>query len=163
MTENEFAKLGRAADQPRPVIGATPNGDKTLLYGYDVERLTWHTYQKDDVLHLVVYTWPMGGNPADIEVRQVDQEEFSDALSSPDVKEGKLALHVKNAFLPCEMLVPNKRLYPEACDMAFCQGMLAKGVRLPFTTYNNKRDLTKRFHGFRADQMTPIADRVPSP
>ncbi len=39
-----------------------------------------------------------------------------------------------------EDFVPNKRLYPESCDLEFCELLLSKGVRLPFTTFNENAD-----------------------
>ncbi|WP_316207486.1 hypothetical protein [Bradyrhizobium sp. SZCCHNR3118] len=41
-------------------------------------------------------------------------------------------------------LVPNKRLYPEACDFDFCMKLAALGVHLPFTTYGSLGDLSGR-------------------
>lgn len=35
--------------------------------------------------------------------------------------------------------IPNKRIYPEACDYGFCCFLHNEGVTLPFTTYNEER------------------------
>lgn len=47
---------------------------------------------------------------------------------------------------PIEQLIPDKRLYPDACDAEFCGLLMRKGALLPFTTFNDKRE-PKQFHG----------------
>lgn len=42
--------------------------------------------------------------------------------------------------------VPNKRLYPEACDYDFCKALARMGVHLPFTTFQSERP-HKQYHG----------------
>lgn len=42
--------------------------------------------------------------------------------------------------------VPDKRLYPEACDYEFCSLLAQDGVNLPFTTFNDERE-PKQYHG----------------
>lgn len=42
--------------------------------------------------------------------------------------------------------VPDKRLYPEACDYEFCCLLAQDGVNLPYTTFNDEREL-KQYYG----------------
>lgn len=167
MTENEFERLNRTAPAPVPTIGPTPAGDRTLLLGWsagswagDLPNLTWHAYQRDDVLHLVVYARPPSGDPKDLAVRAIDASDFR---IGHEVACGDVALHMSGERLPCQSLVPWKRLYPEACDMAFCQDLVSKGISLPFTRYDPERDLSRTFLAFVADEMVPEASEAPTP
>lgn len=42
--------------------------------------------------------------------------------------------------------IPDKRLYPEACDYQFCRIMQRLGYELPFTSWNNDRE-EKQYYG----------------
>lgn len=84
-------------------------GDRTLLYGYDCDRNTYHVYLKDDLVHLAVY------------------------------KYGDATVSAITEFEQLRDLVPNKRLYPESCDYEFCKFLKEAGVYLSFTTHNSKR------------------------
>jgi hypothetical protein len=45
-------------------------------------------------------------------------------------------------------LIPNKRLYPEACDFVFCFELAKREIALPFTTYGTMRtDPNQQFIG----------------
>jgi hypothetical protein len=55
--------------------------------------------------------------------------------------------HFSGEFVPTG-LVPNKRLYPEACDAEFCAFLKQQGVHLPFTTWSDKRE-PQQYHGKR--------------
>ena len=37
--------------------------------------------------------------------------------------------------------VPDKRLYPECCDYEFCTLLNEKGVNLPFTTWQDRKEV----------------------
>lgn len=45
-----------------------------------------------------------------------------------------------------EDYVPNKRLYPAKCDLEFCSLLKQKGIRLPFTTWENNVE-EKQYYG----------------
>jgi len=49
-------------------------------------------------------------------------------------------------FPICE-LIPDKRLYPEACDLDFCDRLISRGFRLPFTIFNPRRKKKGEFFG----------------
>lgn len=97
-------------------IGVVPGPDRTLLYGYDCDRNTWHTFQKDGQLHKAVY---LGSN------REFIVKESGDAFD---------ARH----------LIPNKRLYPEACDFTFCLQLKRLDLYLSFTTFGSLFDHDRR-------------------
>jgi hypothetical protein len=102
------------------MVGATNDTDCTLLYGYDTDRRTWHVYQKGGWLYRVIY---IGTNP---DLVSADTAERMDARA----------------------LIPNKRLYPEACDFVFCFELAKREIALPFTTYGTMRtDPNQQFIG----------------
>jgi len=92
--------------------------DRTLLWGYIQGRRSWHIYLKDGGIHKYVY-----------KVMLVEPGEHS-------------LYDVVEAI----QLIPNKRLYPEACDFEFCKMIIRRGINLPFTTWQDNRE-DKQFHG----------------
>jgi hypothetical protein len=107
MTKEEYQLLKgpRAAFNPARLRN---QADRTLLLGYDQLGNSRHTYLQGGVLHHVVYAYP-----ADLQC----------SCSSDD-----------GAFQLSD-LVPNKRIYPEACDLEFVEILRANDIHLPFTTY----------------------------
>lgn len=96
--------------------------DRTLLWGYTVERYSHHVFIKDGELRMVVY----GSN-----------------VEEPFV--------MKRGSIPVLEIVPNKRLYPDACDLEFCNRLLEMRVNPPFTTFRFDRPASK-FHGKTFDE-----------
>lgn len=79
---------------------------RTLLYGYTVDRDTWHVYiNYEGHIKTVKYAGLAG------EVEQI---------------------HPRCN----KQYVPNKRLYPAKCDYEFCKLLKEAGVHLPFTTFD---------------------------
>jgi hypothetical protein len=115
MSPDEFSNLkiaeqntsNRFHDGGPKFVEAIDNGSKTLLYGYNSDRNTHHVYQDDNQIHLVVYN---------------HQNEVIKQLS--------------DVSLPVTSIMPDKRLYAEACDFKFCMELQEAGVLLPFTNYN---------------------------
>lgn len=77
--------------------------DRTLLYGYTCDRKTFHVYLKDKEIHTVFY---------DISYEEKDPNPIKMA-----------EVHVMSN----RDYIPDKRLYPEACDYQFCKLLLASG------------------------------------
>lgn len=99
---------------------ATP---RTLLYGYDCDRNTHHLYSDEDgnvILH--VYSTTFGAGAGDEEYHTKELINFSEA-----------------GIVDLEVLLPNKRLYPQYCDFDTCVTLKSKGVDLPFTVYAEQR------------------------
>lgn len=129
MNIDEFQGLNRVEAAPL-MIRAQPGPDRTLLYGYDVDRLTHHVFQRDGLLHKVVYA----GTTAPVVV----SHDFGSELNA--------------ASLP-----PNKRLYPEACDAAFCRLLMQMGVHLSFTTFGNMAYTPRTdFFGFEPNDESAL-------
>lgn len=123
MTRDQYDALQNAVPVVPMVSAAklTDQSDRTLLWGYDCDRHSWHVFLRGGIIERYVYGrgW------------------FTDSSSSD---------HKRDEFWPAEQLVPNKRLYPEACDAEFCALLINAGAFLPFTTFNDERE-TKQFYG----------------
>lgn len=101
--------------------------DRTLLYGYTCERESFHVYLENGVLVRVIYN------------------------------HARLLLDVvSGAALAVGRLIPDKRLYPEACCAEFCTLLVEQGHHLPFTTFNDERDLSVQFQGKRLSELCCI-------
>lgn len=98
---------------------------RTLLFGYTCDRETWHVYLDDDgAIKRVIYGYP------------------NTCLSVAD----------ESTLLP-EECIPNKRLYPEACDLEFCCALKELGLNLPFTVFNSDRE-PGRWYGLRHEDLS---------
>lgn len=117
MTEEQLEMLNKVElmDDLVTINDLTDKSDRTLLFGYDCDRVTFHIYIKDEEIHNVYY----GGYNAD------KIEKF---------------LAVTN-----EDYIPDKRLYPNCCDYEFCSLLTSRKIYLPFTTYDSKRDKKKYY------------------
>ena len=156
MNESEFKALRQAEQKPEPSVSAIQGPDRTLLYGYDTDRNTWHVYQEGGILNLLVYS---GAKVETARLMKADGvEDFRQQLW---LAERNYAIHLSGESLPCSILVPNKRLYPEACDAAFSQLMLSLGQDLPFTNFNPDRE-AKDFHGWQASAIEPYEPPAPA-
>jgi hypothetical protein len=105
---------------------------KTLLYGYDCDRNTWHVYQNaTGEIFLYIY-------------KGLSFSRTGEVLELTPIKE----LCVTNEGIGSyEELIPNKRLYPQYCDYTFCSFLKREGVHLPFTTYEMPKNDSIPFAG----------------
>ncbi|WP_316196677.1 hypothetical protein [Bradyrhizobium sp. SZCCHNS3053] len=115
MTQDELKAL-ELIDQTPITMSADEGADRTLLYGYDCQRYTWHIYQKGGEIHRAIY----------LESNQTAYEFDSET------------------HFVATALIPDKRLYPEACDFDFCVKLVSIGISLPFTHYGTLGDLAGR-------------------
>jgi hypothetical protein len=97
--------------------------DRTLIYGYDTDRNTFHVYLKDEIIYVVKYT-------------------FSKEVILY-VDEG--VMFSNNGY------VPNKRIYPACCDAEFCMRLKKEGVYLPFTTFEDRPE--EDFYGYTWEEI----------
>jgi hypothetical protein len=117
MKLEEFQTLElRSASPVR--IGPMGEETRTLLYGYDTDRRTYHVFQHQGELHLTIFT-PGSDGP-----KIIDQKH--------------------DATLALTDIIPNKRVYPALSDFGFCLAIMNKGVSLPFTTFDPKQTLESR-------------------
>jgi len=103
---------------------------RTLAYGYTCERDSFHVYIQDGAINKVVYRF---AEPASVLIEHK---------------------HEREGLLLTEC-VPDKRLYPELCDFAFCALLKARGVEMSFTTWKDRTptELGRRYHGQLLEQL----------
>lgn len=91
---------------------------RTLLYGYTLERDTWHVYlDENGKIQTVKYGY---GEDAPINAINVSwNEEY----------------------------IPSKRLYAEKCDFEFCSLLKQHNITLNFTTANFEKEFNDQYHG----------------
>ena len=118
MDRQEFLKINE--DRIRPFVlhvrMLKDQSDRTLLYGYNCDRSTWHVYMLKGTIYLHHYT--------------PDSQLRKESCAAWEASE----------------LIPDKRLYPEACDAEMCKLLAGFGVHLPFTTFNEARPKSQ-FYG----------------
>ena len=130
MTLKELEKLNRLEHKQFEIIKAedmSNTEDRTLIYGYTCERESFHVYIKDKEIHVVIY-----------------RTTYSDPRRPEQMRE----------IIPtiAREYVPDKRIYPAACDFEFCRLLQDRGVTLPFTYYDD-RDTNKKFFAFTLEDM----------
>jgi len=128
MNQEQYKALVHLATAAR-LISVSDLADKsarTLVYGYTCNRDTFHVYLKDGQIHKVVYTFDR---------TLIDQ--FSGSEIEP------------------EACVPDKRIYPEACDYEFCMLLKKFDAYMPFTGFNENRDMLQQFHGNLLEELQP--------
>lgn len=99
--------------------------ERTLAYGYDTERNTWHAYIKDSKIHVLLTN-----------------------------HEGHALVYNSAESMPIEAMRPNKRVYPDTVDLDFAQIMRTRGYELPFlghfsfsTADSVRRQMTRGYKG----------------
>ena len=115
MTSEELRIVKGLRSDPKmiKVDDLKDKSDRTLLYGYTCERKTWHVYLKSGNIHVIEYR------------------------------------HDYTRYLPDELVeiepkcnedyIPDKRLYPTACDFEFCMMLKSQCCDLPFTSEDNRQ------------------------
>lgn len=101
-------------------------GDRTLIYGYDLERDTIHVYLKDGEIHYVRSRGASG-------------------------QRGGVADYQHGKTLPASLLSPSKRAYPARTDYVAAQRMAALGCDLCFTTFEEVELPESGFYGMVVD------------
>lgn len=103
---------------------------RTLIYGYDVDRNSFHVYLSyNGKICAVLYSYP------DKILSTWDE----DSAGFPEGVTTNLEW------------IPNKRVYPECCDYDFCRILQERGVDVPYTTYDTTRKLDRLFWGYAPD------------
>ena len=121
MKKEEFEKL----ELTKVIIASDliNKKDRTLLYGYTCARETFHVYLKNMKIHVVIY-----------------QNYYGCETVKPK--------NMREIIVKSNMdYIPDKRLYPETCDFEFCKLLKEKDIHLPFTNFNNDREVSD-FYGF---------------
>lgn len=91
---------------------------RTLLYGYTLERDTWHVYlDEKGEIQTVKY-----GYGEDAPIKKIN-------------------------VLWNDEYIPSKRLYAEKCDFEFCSLLKQHNITLNFTTANFENEFHDQYHG----------------
>jgi hypothetical protein len=120
MNEVQFSDLTMMHKSHVLVSDLTDQSNRTLIYGYDCDRHTFHLYIKDRQFHVHYYVMK------------------------------KTLSHSCTESLDIRACIPDKRVYPESCDYEFCQLLKYRDVGIPFTTYDRvraKRLKRRKYHG----------------
>lgn len=139
MNHEQFKQL-QAAPHETNLLGIDDLANRTprtLIFGYTVDRDTFHVYLgADGLIHILLYSelWaPEDSND--------DRPRFL-ILSHTVGENGGVTDNAR--------FTPSKRIYPESCDLEFCQVLRRYSVNLPFTTYSENSDAKRleRFGGY---------------
>jgi hypothetical protein len=96
----------------------TNKSARTLLYGYTIERDTWHVYlDQNGVIQTVKYGYGEDSPIYPINVKWNDE------------------------------YIPSKRLYAEKCDFEFCFLLKQRNISLNFTTATFEKEFNDQYHG----------------
>lgn len=113
MNQNEYDAFRlEEAKAAAPTVAARDVGaaDRTLAYGYDVDRNSFHVYAHRGILYVRSYN---------------HRRELLDTISGPE--------------LHAEALRPNKRVYPQYTDGHFARIMRDLGFPLSFTPWSEPK------------------------
>ena len=117
MNLREFENLKKVEEEQISVLDLVDRQNRTLIYGYTVDRYDFHLYLYDDSFFLLIYS----GNNI------IKKEMYIDTINDEDC-------------------IPDKRVYPEQSDYEFCELLIRNGNHIPFTTFNENIEL-KKFYG----------------
>lgn len=122
MTKRELEILQQIAPEENliDISMLADRSDRTLLWGYTCARSSWHVYIGYGDIQLYCYEG----------IERWRKTIFHKELNKFEVEE----------------VIPDKRLYPEACDYEFCKLLKSKGAYLPFTIYQENRPYSQ-FYG----------------
>ncbi len=102
--------------------------DRTLLYGYTCDRETWHVYLKHKKIHAIKYK--------------------NNYIRKCPVYVEKILICDNSDY------IPNKRLYPTACDYEFCMRLKERGYELPFTSPDDREKT--QYYGYTLEDVIPV-------
>jgi len=121
MSPEELAEYLRVQPQLERVFGSDVDGDnRTLLYGYDLDRQTIHVYLDGSVIHKHVY----------------------------DYTDETLSHEAHHVWDPVELMAGQKRFYPERCDAQFSALLRQAGAEPCFTNFDERVYQGSRFRDY---------------
>jgi hypothetical protein len=146
MNRDEYKTLTTSSPAKNAVITADQllnRMPRTLIYGYTLERHTFHVYLGlDEAIHVLVYK----------DVSDDPETGAARYLILDHAGPGGRQLESNREFLP------SKRAYPESCDFEFCK--VLRGVELypSFTTFTDDADepRNEKFYPFAGKTAHPL-------
>lgn len=128
MNVEEYATLiATTPVDPTIKVADLTGGDRTLLYGYDIDRDTWHIYLKDGMIHRHIYSL----------------RSYSEVYGHPVIR---TIMHDMQESWTVVDLIPNKRAFPERTDYEFARIVKERGGDISFTTYDDDIE-PEQFYG----------------
>ena len=123
MKKEEFEKLSeiKKSENLITVKDLVNKQDRTLLYGYTWSRETFHVYLKNLEIHTIIYQM--------------------DYITHKPINMREILVDSNYKY------IPDKRLYPETCDYEFSKLLKENGEALPFTCFNEDREVSD-FYGY---------------
>jgi hypothetical protein len=121
MDQNELEQIHTlTVEDPEIDVTELTGPARTLLYGYDVDRITWHVYLLGGQIHRRIYDTQAAMNRHEALTRWVIRD-----------------------------LIPNKRAYPNRTDFQFASICARRQEPITFTTWEPLRaeDAGKAFYG----------------
>lgn len=115
MNSEEYKSLISVRPIPKILRGSDLENqmDRTLIWGYTMEREDFHVFLKDGEIQIEV------GDLTSQHREALQRWDENDVRSNSEY-------------------VPGKRVYPEACDFEFCKLLKEGGVAIPFTTWTDR-------------------------
>lgn len=111
MDRDEYMRLVGMKHVPYTLKAIEFGEPRTLLFGYNSAKNSFHVYLDGGLVHRLIYTW---------------REEILD--------------HCAGAEFDIRDMVPDKRVYPLDTDFEFAKKALAIGVGIPFLPWDPKRE-----------------------
>jgi hypothetical protein len=112
MTPEEYQELKKSWQEvPALSVDEIEGFDRTLLYGYMVNRQTFHVYLQDGRIHVLLTTYGFD-QPAD---------------------------YYASGIPLVSTLVPSKRVYPESTDADFVRLLAQRGADVPLLPFDELR------------------------
>lgn len=134
--EFEILKTYRGVPHIISVDDLINKTDRTLLYGYTCNRDTWHVYLKDGQIVTLVYGWSYENESSEFKYHVKGQMNEKSCVYSYNI------IEIENNI----DFIPDKRIYPNACDFEFCKLILDAGGHLPFTGDANDTSEKKQYY-----------------
>lgn len=108
MTREEFEEIKNIHTTTTIRISDLKNlKDRTLIYGYTLERHTFHLYLKEERFNLFIYKY---------------KGDFVSRLRHLEI-------------IDVNTCLPSKRAYPESCDYEFCKLVKSRGGEISYTNF----------------------------
>lgn len=122
MNKSEYESLEELSSNTISIHDLYNFQPRTLIYGYTLNRETFHIYFLNSQIHKLIYS---GGTI----FTTIKKERKEDPL--------KIINSESNSSFNISELIPDKRAYPERCDYEFCKLLKSKGAEIPFTSWQD--------------------------
>lgn len=124
MNRAEYVEWAALRNYVPRVHAADMGVPRTLLFGYNSAKNSFHVYLDGGYIHRLIYTW---------------REEI---LS-----------HREEEEMDIRDMIPDKRVYPASTDFEFAKLALGRGIEIPFLPWDHNLTITADpFKGLRCSE-----------